>query len=76
MTKPSRPYLVMGPDIGGATVYYRCRTLKGARWMSRGMEKWWTIVRVVHVASGAPNLMAEADKRDRPSNAAPPRPRA
>ena len=57
-----RPFLVMGPDLDGATIYARCRTLKNARRYSRGMEAWWTIVRIVHPAK---NLEADKMKRRR-----------
>ena len=57
-----RDYLVVGPDIHGPTIYYQCRTLKGARWVSRGMERRWSILRFVHRASDAPDLLSERNR--------------
>jgi hypothetical protein len=38
----------MGPDTNEVAFYYRCRTRAQARIVCEGMERWWTIVKVIH----------------------------
>ena len=62
MKRPARPYLVMGPDIHGPTVYGRFKALRNARRFLREMEKHWTILRVVHAGR---DLMSECPRRSK-----------
>lgn len=58
------PFLVMGPDIHGPTIYARCKTLAHAKAYAKGMERHWTILRVL---SAGDDLLAEADATERAS---------
>ena len=57
------PYIVMGPDIHGPTIYGRFGTLRNARRFSKDMTRHWTIVRVIHAGA---DLFSEREHKPRP----------
>jgi hypothetical protein len=49
--KAARPYVVMGPDIHGPVLYGRFRSLRTARRFTSGMERYWTIAKILHAGA-------------------------
>ena len=46
-------------------MYYRCRTLKGARHMARGMERYWSILKIVHQGTDLVRRSKEYERVER-----------